>query len=81
MFYVSHPVAYIFKPWTICSEFGIIINANRKSLWARSSGNPSIEEGYENYVYEQVWKHKCKVTDFCNMNVKDEIYKHIHKDD
>ena len=61
IFYVSHPLAYIFKPLIICSEFGIIFNANRKSYWDRNSGNPTIEEGTENYVYQQVWKHTCEV--------------------
>ena len=45
MLYVSHPVADIFKQLIICSEFGIIINANRKSYWARNTGNPTVEEG------------------------------------
>ena len=64
----------------ICSEFGIIINANSKSYWARNSGNPTLEEGYGTYVYEQVWKHTYKVTDVCNLFFNDEIYNHIHKD-
>ena len=54
LFYVFNLVAYICKPLIIWSEFGIIVNANRKSFWVRSSGNPTIEDGYENYVYEQV---------------------------
>ena len=60
MLYVSHPVADIFKPLIIWAEFGII-NANRKSYWARNSGNPTIEEGNANYVYQQVWKHEYNV--------------------
>ena len=46
MLYVSHLVADIFKPLIICSELGIIINANRKSYWASYSGNPTIEERF-----------------------------------
>ena len=45
MLNVSHIVADIFQPLVICSEFGIITNANSKSFWARNSGNPTIEEG------------------------------------
>ena len=47
MLYVSHPVADIFKPLIICLELGTTIDANRKSFWASYSGNPTIEEGYE----------------------------------
>ena len=54
MLYVSHVVAEKFKPLIICSEIGLIITANRKSYWARNTGNKTIEEGYENYVYERV---------------------------
>ena len=46
MLYVSHLVADIFKPLIICSEFGIIINANRKSYWASYNGTPTIEERF-----------------------------------
>ena len=47
---------------------------------ARNSMNTIIEAGDANYVYEQVWKHKCKVNFICNINIKDELYQHIHKD-
>ena len=56
MLYVSHPAADKFKPLLICSEFGIIIPANRKSYWARLTRNNTLEEGYTNYAYERVWK-------------------------
>ena len=46
MFYVSYPVAETFQTLIICSELGIIFDANRKSCWASYSGNPTIEEGY-----------------------------------
>ena len=46
MFYVSYPVADTFQTLIICSELGIIFDANRKSFWASYSGNPTIEEGY-----------------------------------
>ena len=46
MLYVSHLVADTLKPLIICSELGIIINANRKSYWAGYSGNPTIEERF-----------------------------------
>ena len=53
----NHLVAHIFKQLIICLDFGIVITANRKSYWARNTGNKTTEEGFDIYVYERVWKH------------------------
>ena len=43
MRYVSHPIADIMYRITTPTDIGVIIRANNKVFWARSSSNPTMD--------------------------------------